>query len=208
MNVTPLVCLSHFFKFAVRLKEPVEARFPHLIRKSSEVTRKRRERVGFGTISSDTSSQRTHSVLSASGETGSLKRFLQRLQSILEAIEDTDLLQAIESMGGSHDASTNEQGTNLDRASVAIAIADNSIPSEAFIALEDLTDLCRETAKLNATRIANQIPTDQLLKLLTLLLINIRDGSSVIATLRPVSYDIDHCECTVTALHKMAHNAS
>ncbi|THD18350.1 Cohesin loading factor subunit SCC2 [Fasciola hepatica] len=171
--------------FEVRLKEPVEARFPHLIRKSSEVTRKRRERVGFGTISSDASSHRNRTVLSAAGEVGSLKRFLQRLQSILEAIEDTDLLQAIEGMGSSHDTNKNEHGTNVDRTSVAVAIADNSIPSEAFIAPEELADLCSETAKLNATRIANQIPTDQLLKLLTLLLINIRDGSSVIATLRP-----------------------
>ncbi|VDP90237.1 unnamed protein product [Echinostoma caproni] len=171
--------------FEVRLKEPVEARFPHLIGKSSEVTRKRRERVGFGTLSADVSSHRTHAPLSASGEAGSLKRFLQRLQSILEAIEDTDLLQAIEGTGGTHEEDMHEQGTSADRASVAMAIADNSIPSEAFIAVEDLTDLCRETAKLNATRIANQIPIDQLLKLLTLLLINIRDGSTVIATLRP-----------------------
>ncbi|KAA3682054.1 cohesin loading factor subunit SCC2, partial [Paragonimus westermani] len=173
--------------FEVRLKEPVEARFPHLMRKSSDTVRKRRERVGFGTATSEHISTHCQHIASTSvlgAEAGSLKRFLQRLQNVLDQIEDSDLLQTIDAANPHREDVQTDRGAILEPIS-RTSLPNDCVPSEAFIAPEELAELCREAAKLNTTRMANQIPTDQLVKLITLLLINIRDGSSVIATLRP-----------------------
>ncbi|KAG5443974.1 Nipped-B-like protein B [Clonorchis sinensis] len=170
--------------FEVRLKEPVEMRFPHLMRKSSEPIRRRRERVGFGTIPvGETPTKRHHTTPMTvfSAEAGSLKRFLQRLQAVLDSVEDCDLLSTVNTVGTSGEGNGSGKLTVAERASRAGFTDD----SEAFVAPEELAELCRDAAKLNATRVANQIPTDQLLKFMTLLLFNVRDGASVIATLRP-----------------------
>ncbi|VEL12554.1 unnamed protein product, partial [Protopolystoma xenopodis] len=65
--------------------------------------------------------------------------------------------------------------------------SEGPVPPEVILDPNDLAELCRDAAKLKAMRIANQIPNDRLVKLLTLLLLNIRDGVGVVATLRPVS---------------------
>ncbi|TNN05143.1 Nipped-B-like protein [Schistosoma japonicum] len=81
--------------FEVRLKEPIEARFPH-IRKAGESIRKRRERVHFGMVSNNLPSQRNNPRESiVGGEMGSVKRFLYKLSTFLESVEETDILKSL-----------------------------------------------------------------------------------------------------------------
>ncbi len=84
----------------------------------------------------------------------SLKKFLTHIDRVLEAVEEVDLLA-----GGA---------------------GDDGPPSEAIISASDLAELCRDAAKVKSTQAANQVPTERLVKLLTLLLLNIRDGASVV----------------------------
>ncbi|CAH8644983.1 unnamed protein product [Schistosoma guineensis] len=167
--------------FEVRLKEPVEARFPH-IRKAGESTRKRRERVNFGiTASNNLPIQRNNSrEQSVGGETGSVKRFLNKLSTVLESIEETDFLRSLGSVPNSDDQL---RKSNCD--DVISYLDKESLSTETIISAEDLAEFCRDAAKLNSIGVANQIPTGQLLNFLTLLLLNIRDGANVIAVLRP-----------------------
>ncbi|CAH8674533.1 unnamed protein product [Schistosoma rodhaini] len=167
--------------FEVRLKEPVEARFPH-IRKAGESTRKRRERVNFGITSSNNlpiqrNNPREQSV---GGETGSVKRFLNKLSTVLETIEETDFLR---SLGGVPNSDDQLRKSNCE--DVISYLDKESLSTETIISSEDLAEFCRDAAKLNSIGVANQIPTGQLLNFLTLLLLNIRDGANVIAVLRP-----------------------
>ncbi|CAH8574922.1 unnamed protein product [Schistosoma turkestanicum] len=167
--------------FEVRLKEPVEARFPH-IRKAGESTRKRRERVNFGIMTlNNLSAQRNNPREQiVGGETGSVKRFLNKLSTVLESIEETDFLK---SFGGIPNSDDQLRKSNTEE---IISYPDKeSLSTEAIISAEDLAEFCRDAAKLNSIGVANQIPTGQLLNFLTLLLLNIRDGSNVIALLRP-----------------------
>ncbi|CAH8627447.1 unnamed protein product [Schistosoma mattheei] len=167
--------------FEVRLKEPVETRFPH-IRKAGESTRKRRERVNFGiTASNNLPIQRNNSrEQSVGGETGSVKRFINKLSTVLESIEETDLLRSLGSVPNSDDQL---RKSNCD--DVISYLDKESLSTETIISAEDLAEFCRDAAKLNSIGVANQIPTGQLLNFLTLLLLNIRDGANVIAVLRP-----------------------
>ncbi|CAH8872943.1 unnamed protein product [Trichobilharzia szidati] len=167
--------------FEVRLKEPVEARFPH-IRKASESARKRRERVSFGVMSSNNLPDKRNMSRdpNAGGETGSLKRFLNRLSNILESIEETELLKSLDGISNVDDHSRKPNGED------GFPYADKeSLLTETVISAEDLAEFCRDAAKLNSVGVANQIPTGRLLNFLTLLLLNIRDGANVIAVLRP-----------------------
>ncbi|KAK4474435.1 hypothetical protein MN116_001591 [Schistosoma mekongi] len=167
--------------FEVRLKEPIEARFPH-IRKAGESTRKRRERVNFGIMASNNlPNQRNNPRESlVGGEMGSVKRFLHKLSTVLESIEETDFLK---SLGGVPNSDDQLRKFNCEDVN---SYPDNdSLPTEAVISAEDLAEFCRDAAKLNSMGVANQIPTGRLLNFLTLLLLNIRDGANVIAILRP-----------------------
>ncbi|XP_005090101.1 nipped-B-like protein B [Aplysia californica] len=56
---------------------------------------------------------------------------------------------------------------------------DVECPPESLIARRILTDLCGEAAKLKAMNALSQIPPDRLVKLLTILLWNVRDGCKV-----------------------------
>ncbi|VEL27825.1 unnamed protein product, partial [Protopolystoma xenopodis] len=91
--------------FEIRLKEPAEARFPHLMRKTSEATRRRRERVGFGVSRGPNGPSSTKPYRQTDGmaaneaaEAGSLKRFVHRLDCLLEN-EDLDLKFPVTSDG-------------------------------------------------------------------------------------------------------------
>ena len=86
----------------------------------------------------------------------SLKKFLAHIDRVLEAVEEVDLLASGDNAG------------------------DDAVPTEAIISPADVMELCRDAAKLKSTHAANQVPTDRLLKLLTLLLLNIRDGANVV----------------------------
>uniref|UniRef100_A0A5K3F1J8 Nipped-B protein n=1 Tax=Mesocestoides corti TaxID=53468 RepID=A0A5K3F1J8_MESCO len=139
--------------FEFRLKEPAEQRFPHLQKVAAEQSRPVRERVRhrLPTTFSDVSGASDAALVS------SLKKFLGHIDRVLEAVEEVDLLAS----GGG-------------------GAGDDCAPSEAIISPSDLAELCRDAAKLKSTQIANQVPTDRLVKLLTLLLLNIRDGASVV----------------------------
>ncbi|VDN98426.1 unnamed protein product, partial [Rodentolepis nana] len=89
-----------------------------------------------------------------SASASSLKKFLSHIDHVLEAVEEVDLLA-----GGEND---------------------DGIPQEAIISPADIAELVRDSAKLKSIQAANQVPTDRLLKLLTLLLLNIRDGVNVV----------------------------
>lgn len=152
----PIHTLSSFLQsYLVRLKEPAEQRFPHL-QKVAKNSRPVRERVHHKAIISygDGSTSVSESVLASS-----LKKFLTHIEHVLEAVEEVDLLAGGGSGGGGDD---------------------DSIPPEAIISLSDIAELVRDTAKLKSTHAANQVPPDRLLKLLTLLLLNIKDGASVV----------------------------
>ncbi|KAK4467443.1 hypothetical protein MN116_009056 [Schistosoma mekongi] len=167
--------------FEVRLKEPIEARFPH-IRKAGESTRKRRERVNFGImVSNNLPSQRNNPRESiVGGEKGSVQRFLYKLSTFLESVEETDLLKSLD--GVSHSVNQLQKPNHEDLNSY---VDKDSLSTEVIISAEDLAEFCHDAAKLNSLGVANRIPTDRLLNFLTLLLLNIRDGANVIAILRP-----------------------
>ncbi|KAL3316740.1 hypothetical protein Ciccas_004609 [Cichlidogyrus casuarinus] len=147
--------------FEIRLKDSVEQRFPHLMQKSADRT-KRRERVGFRASMGLSHQKHQHlddeSAAENSIET-SLARFSARLDTLFESIEEMDLLKCLGS------------GASF------------KLPPEAAISLTDLAELCRHAAKLKATKVTNRLNTDKLVKLLTLLLLNLRDGEGVVPTL-------------------------
>ncbi|XP_018654847.1 putative nipped-b-like protein (delangin) (scc2 homolog) [Schistosoma mansoni] len=117
---------------------------------------------------------------SVGGETGSVKRFLNKLSTVLESIEETDFLR---SLGGVPNSDDQLRKSNCE--DVISYLDKESLSTETIISSEDLAEFCRDAAKLNSIGVANQIPTGQLLNFLTLLLLNIRDGANVIAVLRP-----------------------
>ncbi|XP_078316661.1 nipped-B-like protein isoform X3 [Crassostrea virginica] len=88
-------------------------------------------------------------------ESPTFKKFSASMEYILEASEDTNF--------GSLD-------TNDDEV---------ECPTESLIANNLLNDLCGETAKLKSLGVMNQVPADRLVKLLTILQWNIRDGTKV-----------------------------
>ncbi|KAL5105362.1 Nipped-B protein [Taenia crassiceps] len=138
--------------FEVRIKEPAEQRFPHLQKVAAEHSRPVRERVHHKLLNSYSEVVGSSDAALAS----SLKKFLSHIDRVLEAVEEVDLLADGDSAG------------------------DDGVPAEAIISPSDIAELCRDAAKLKSTHAANQVPTDRLLKLLTLLLLNIRDGTSVV----------------------------
>ncbi|VDM33859.1 unnamed protein product [Hydatigera taeniaeformis] len=138
--------------FEVRIKEPAEQRFPHLQKAAAEHSRPVRERVHHKLLNSYSEVAGSSDAALAS----SLKKFLSHIDRVLEAVEEVDLLAGGDSGG------------------------DDGVPAEAIISPSDIAELCRDAAKLKSTHAANQVPTDRLLKLLTLLLLNIRDGASVV----------------------------
>ncbi|CDI96881.1 nipped b protein [Echinococcus multilocularis] len=138
--------------FEVRIKEPAEQRFPHLQKVAAEHSRPVRERVHHKLLNSYSDVVGSSDAASAS----SLQKFLSHIDHVLEAVEEVDLLASGDSAG------------------------DDGVLAEAIISPSIIAELCRDAAKLKSTHAANQVPTDRLLKLLTLLLLNIRDGASVI----------------------------
>ncbi|VDL93984.1 unnamed protein product [Schistocephalus solidus] len=162
--------------FEVRLKEPAEQRFPHL-QKAAEQVRPTRERVRFKAFGTQLSE--------SSASANSLKKFLSRVDKILEAVEELDLLTPM--VKGSSLKKMDGDVINVDEdeaeaEEAAVALADASVPAEATIAPSDLAELSKDVAKLKSTGSANQVPMDRLLKLLTLLLLNVRDGANVTPT--------------------------
>ncbi|XP_056020035.1 nipped-B-like protein isoform X3 [Ostrea edulis] len=88
-------------------------------------------------------------------ESPTFKKFSSSMEYVLEASEDTNF--------GSLDLNDEEV----------------ECPRESLIANNILTDLCGETAKLKSLGVMNQVPADRLVKLLTILQWNIRDGTKV-----------------------------
>ncbi|OWF42149.1 nipped-B-like protein B isoform X2 [Mizuhopecten yessoensis] len=65
---------------------------------------------------------------------------------------------------------------------------DAECPPESLISKQILTELVGETAKLKSMGVLNQVPADKLVKLLTVLQWNIRDGTKLLPTM---TQDID-----------------
>lgn len=65
---------------------------------------------------------------------------------------------------------------------------DENIPSELLISKSQLTELCSEAAKLKALGAMASMPTDKLVKLLSVLEKNIRDGCKVSPLADAVSF--------------------
>nr|VZH95966.1 unnamed protein product [Spirometra erinaceieuropaei] len=162
--------------FEVRLKEPAEQRFPHL-QKAAEQVRPTRERVRFKIMSAQLSE--------SSASVNSLKKFLSRVDKILDSVEELDLLTPVVKSSSLKDKDGDVINVDEDEEEAeeaAVALADASVPAEATIAPSDLAELGKDVAKLKSTGSANQVPMDRLLKLLTLLLLNVRDGANVTPT--------------------------
>lgn len=64
---------------------------------------------------------------------------------------------------------------------------DGNVPSELLISKSHMNELCSEAAKLKALGAMEAMPTEKIVKLLTLLEINIRDGCRVTPLADPVS---------------------
>ncbi|XP_061192495.1 nipped-B-like protein isoform X1 [Saccostrea echinata] len=88
-------------------------------------------------------------------ESPTFKKFSSSMEYILEASEDTNF--------GSLDPNDDEV----------------ECPTESLIANNLLTELSGETAKLKSLGVMNRVPADRLVKLLTILQWNIRDGTKV-----------------------------
>lgn len=88
-------------------------------------------------------------------ESPTFKKFSASMEYILEASEDTNF------------GSLNPNDDDVE------------CPTESLIANNLLNDLCGETAKLKSLGVMNQVPADRLVKLLTVLQWNIRDGTKV-----------------------------
>ncbi|KAF6211182.1 hypothetical protein GE061_014297 [Apolygus lucorum] len=86
-------------------------------------------------------------------ETNTYQRFNKSIERIFEDVEDVDI-----------HADVGEDG---------------DCPSEALISKYQLQDLCSEAAKLNSLGAMESIPSGKLIKLLTILERNIRDGAKV-----------------------------
>ncbi|BES94983.1 unnamed protein product [Nesidiocoris tenuis] len=86
-------------------------------------------------------------------ETNTYQRFIKSIERIFEDVEDIDLVM--------------DMGEDAD------------CPSEALISKYQLQDLCSEAAKLNSSGGMKSIPSIKLIKLLTILERNIRDGAKV-----------------------------
>jgi cohesin loading factor subunit SCC2 len=66
---------------------------------------------------------------------------------------------------------------------------DGNVPSELLIPKHQLNELCSEAAKLKALGAMEAIPAEKVVRLLTILEINIRDGSKVTPLADPVSLE-------------------
>lgn len=86
-------------------------------------------------------------------ETNTYQRFNKSIERIFEDVEDIDITAGL--------------------------AEDEDCPSEALIAKYQLQDLCSEAAKLNSLGAMDSIPSGKLIKLLTILERNIRDGAKV-----------------------------
>uniref|UniRef100_T1JC53 Nipped-B protein n=1 Tax=Strigamia maritima TaxID=126957 RepID=T1JC53_STRMM len=96
-------------------------------------------------------------------ETSTFKRLTSTMDMIFECAEDLDL--------------NAEQDEDAD------------IPAEALIPRYQLTDLCTEAAKLKKLGAIEQIPSERLVRLLTILERNVRDGAKIIPIQNPDEHD-------------------
>ncbi|XP_013407379.1 nipped-B-like protein B isoform X1 [Lingula anatina] len=92
-------------------------------------------------------------------ETGTFKRFNNAVDGALEAAEDADM--------------SSLSRVDFDDESV-------EIPPEILLSKSALNELCSESAKLKAMGVMNQVPYEKLVKLLTVLAWNIRDGAKIL----------------------------
>ena len=93
-------------------------------------------------------------------DTGTFSRFNKTVDLIFDNMEDVNL-QELEAASNAKDG-------------------DIELPPEILIAKYQLKDLADETAKLKSMGAMESVPVERLIKLLTILELNIRDGSKVI----------------------------
>lgn len=67
-------------------------------------------------------------------------------------------------------------------------------PPESLISKSVLSELCGETAKLKSLGVLNQVPADRLVKLLTILQWNVRDGTKLVTSMPQTNEDEDDDE--------------
>lgn len=87
-------------------------------------------------------------------ETNTYHRFNKSVEKVLDSVEDIE-------MGDMHDAE------------------DETVPAEVLIPKYQLQDLCSEAAKLKTLGAMESVPSDKLIRLLSILEKNIRDGAKV-----------------------------
>ncbi|GAB1597401.1 nipped-B-like protein A [Argonauta hians] len=71
---------------------------------------------------------------------------------------------------------------------------DTECPPESLIPRQILAEICGEAAKLKAQKVTNQIPSDRLVKLLTILQWNVRDGVKLVPYIKTDEDDEDDDE--------------
>lgn len=84
---------------------------------------------------------------------------------------------------------------------IEIMISDDEeveCPPESLISRSVLSELTSETAKLKSMGVLNQIPANTLVKLLTILQWNIRDGTKLLPSLNQVKKSLRNYKRTCT----------
>lgn len=105
-------------------------------------------------------------------ESGTFSRFNKSVDVIFENMEDVNM-QELEAASNANDGEI-------------------ELPPEILIPKYQLQDLANETAKLKSMGAMESVPVDRLVKLLTVLELNIRDGSKVVPLVNDDEDDDEH----------------
>ncbi|CAE1303158.1 SCC2 [Acanthosepion pharaonis] len=100
-------------------------------------------------------------------DSATFKKFAQAIEHVFDTAEEVDF--------GSLDPNDEE----------------TECPPESLISKQVLSEICGEAAKLKAQKVTNQIPADKLVKLLTILQWNVRDGVKLTPNIRQDDDDED-----------------
>jgi cohesin loading factor subunit SCC2 len=102
------------------------------------------------------------------------KRLMQPIVSLEDVLESPMFKKFNSCIDIVFDSAEDANFANIDKDN-----DDVDCPPESLIARGVLSDLCGEAAKLKAMNALSQVPADRLVKLLTILLWNVRDGCKV-----------------------------
>merc|ERR550532_2155518 len=98
-------------------------------------------------------------------DTPTFKKFNEALDNVLDLSEDVDL------------------------AELRLDDEDETGTTESFLPKSILSNMCNEAAKLKSMGVMNQVPYDKLVKVLTILQYNIRDGCRMVPTIGTDGYE-------------------